>query len=93
MAASATFTVTDARAPRHAVSKNVADIASGVAARAASNTPRRTGRMAASWRTVPGQDHGTTLVINTAEYARFVEYGTRHMRASAPLGRALAGAR
>jgi hypothetical protein len=29
-------------------------------------------------------------VINTAPHARFVEYGTRHMPARAPLGRAAA---
>jgi hypothetical protein len=46
--------------------------------------------MAAGWHTVPGQDPGTTLVVNTTPYARYVEYGTRHMRAKAPLGRAAA---
>jgi hypothetical protein len=93
MASSATFTVTNPQAPRLAVSRNIADIAGQVAASAASNTPQRTGRMARSWRTVPGREPGTTLVVNDTEYARFVEYGTRHMRAAAPLGRAMAGAR
>lgn len=93
MASSAAFTVTDPRAPRLAVARNVAEIAARVAASAAANTPQRTGRMARSWRTVPGRDPGTTLVVNDTPYARFVEYGTRHMRAAAPLGRAMAGVR
>jgi cytidylate kinase len=93
MASSAAFTVTDPQAPRRAVAQNVAEIAAQVAVSAAANTPQRTGRMARSWRTVPGRDPGTALVVNDTEYARFVEYGTRHMRAAAPLGRATAGLR
>ena len=93
MASSAAFTVTDPQAPRRAVAQNIAEIAGQIAATAAANTPQRTGRMARSWRTVPGRDLATTLVVNDTDYARFVEYGTRHMRAAAPLGRAMAGAR
>ena len=86
-----TFKVIDPRAPRKCVQQNVAEAAQRIASAAASNTPRHTGKMAASWETRPGySDPGTTVVINTAPHARFVEYGTRRTRAAAPLGRALA---
>lgn len=91
--ADAEFRVTDPRAPRLCVQPDVAAIAAKVAAGAAANSPRDTGRLAASWRTVPGRDPGTTLVQTDVPYARFVEYGTRHIRAAAPLGRAAAAAR
>jgi hypothetical protein len=86
-----TFTVTDPLAPRKCVQQNVAEAAQRIASAAASNTPRRTGRMASSWVVRPGyNDPGTSVVINTAPYAKFVEYGTRSRPARAPLGRALA---
>jgi hypothetical protein len=91
--ADAEFRVTDPQAPRKCVQPDIAGIAAQVASAAAANTPRDTGRLAASWRTVPGRDPGTTLVQTDVEYARFVEYGTRYMRASAPLGRAAAAVR
>jgi hypothetical protein len=81
----------DHRNARLCVQPDIARAAEELAARAASNTPRLTGRMASSWRTAPGySDPGTTVVTNTVEYARFVEYGTRSQPARAPLGRALA---
>jgi Bacteriophage HK97-gp10, putative tail-component len=88
--AAATFKVTNPRARRYVVAPEVRKIAGTVAARAAANTPHRTGLLAASWHTVPGADPGTTLVTTAVPYARFVEYGTRYMRGAAPLGRALA---
>ena len=91
MADGVVFKIIDPRAPRLAVQQNVAEITTRIASQAASNTPRLTGRMAAGWRVQPGySDPGTSVVINTVEYARFVEYGTRRTRAHAPLGRALA---
>jgi hypothetical protein len=90
--ASVEFRVTDPKAPRLCVQPDVRSAAQRLAARAASNTPRRTGRMAASWEVRPGySDPGTSVVVNTVPYARFVEYGTRRTRAYAPLGRAVAG--
>jgi hypothetical protein len=87
-----TLTTADRRNARLAVQPNIAEIASRVAGRAAAGTPRRTGRMAGSWEVRPGySDPGTSVVVNTAPYARYVEYGTRRTRAYAPLGRALAG--
>ncbi len=86
------FKIIDPRAPRLAVQQNIAETAQQLASRAATNTPRLTGRMAGSWEVRPGySDPGTSVVINTAPYARFVEYGTRTRPAHAPLGRALAG--
>jgi hypothetical protein len=85
------FEVTDPLAPRKACGENVAEIAATIRTQAAANTPRDTGRMAASWETRPGySDPATTVVINTAPHARYVEYGTRKMPAKAPLGRAMA---
>ena len=88
-----TFTTTrqDGRNARLCVQPDIREAAQQLASRAAANTPRATGRMAASWRTAPGySDPATTVVTNDAPYARFVEYGTRRRRAHAPLGRAVA---
>ena len=91
MADGVVFKVIDPRAPRLAVQQNVAEITARIASQAASNTPRLTGRMAAGWEVRPGySDPGTSVVINTVPYARFVEYGTRTRPPRAPLGRALA---
>ena len=90
--ASATFTVEHPRNRRFVIQQDIAEIAGRVA-----STPPRTRRtapaMARGWHTVPGQDPGTTLVVNTVPHARYVEYGTRHMPARAPLGRAAAAGR
>lgn len=91
--ASATFTVEHPRNRRFVIQQDIAEIAGRVASDAAANTPHRTGAMARGWHTVPGQDPGTTLVVNTVPHARYVEYGTRHMPARAPLGRAAAAGR
>ena len=91
MASQVVFRVTDPKAPRLAVQQNIAETAQKIAGAARANTPRLSGLMAASWEVRPGyNDPGTSVVINTAPYARFVEYGTRRTRAYAPLGRALA---
>jgi hypothetical protein len=85
------FEVIDPLAPRKACGENVAEAAAAIRSQAAANTPRDTGLMASSWQTRPGySDPATTVVMNTAPHARYVEYGTRHMRARAPLGRAMA---
>src|SRR5262245_13351139 len=93
MPASARFTVTDPRAPRNAVAPDIRGMTRHLAADAAAATSRRTGRMAAGYRVVPGDDPATSIVVTDVPYARFVEYGTRTMRAEAPLGRAVAAAR
>jgi HK97 gp10 family phage protein len=93
MASSSTFRVTQPEARRLVVERNIHEIAEQLAADAEANTPHETGRLAASYRVEPGREPGTSLVVNDAPYARFVEYGTRYMPAQAPLGRALAEAR
>jgi len=94
VASSSTFTVTDHRAPREAVAPDIKAIAERIAADAAANTPVVTGRLAASYQVVPGdEDPATYLVTNPVPYARFVEYGSVYDRAQAPLGRAMARAR
>lgn len=89
---SSRFQVTDARAPRRACRDGIADIARGVMTDARAGTPVATGRLRGAWRTRTKAD-GDTEVFNETPYARFVEYGTRHMAPRAMLGRAVARAR
>lgn len=88
--ADVTFTVTDWRQRRYAIQQDIAEIGARVAAAAAANSPRQTGRLAGSFTTAPGRDPGTTLIRTSVPYARYLEYGTRRVRAHAMLGRALA---
>lgn len=88
--AAARFTVTNPQAARVEVAPGVRELAKELAAQAAERTPRRTGRMAASWEVVQGDDVATSVVTNTAPYAAYVEYGTAADPAQAPLGRAIA---
>lgn len=87
------FRVTDPRAPREAVAEDIRRDAEQLAADASSRTPVITGRMAGAYHVEQGDDPATQIVTNDVYYARFVEYGTRNMRAEAPLGRAAAAAR
>lgn len=91
--ADAEFYVTSPAAPRWSVRELVQRIALEIAAAAASRTPHDTGTMGASWKVYPGRDPGTAFVVNDTPYARYVEYGTRHQAAAAPLGRSAAEAR
>jgi phage gpG-like protein len=86
------FVVDNWRARRYAIQPNIQEMGAKVAAAASAASPRRTGRLAGSFHTVPGQDPGTVLIVSDVPYARFHEYGTRHIRARAMLGRALAAA-
>jgi hypothetical protein len=87
------FTVTNGAARRLVVQPDIRAIGEALASDASARTPRDTGRMAASYRVLPGRDPGTSIVVNDAPYARYVEYGTRYQPARAPLGRSLATAR
>lgn len=40
-----------------------------------------TGAMKGGWRVVDGDDEHTKEVVNSVEYSKFHEYGTRHMSA------------
>jgi hypothetical protein len=86
------FYVEDRRAPRREAAPGILAEARRLAEDAKRNTPRRTGDMARGWRAAADAS-GNARVINDVPYARFVEYGTRHMAPRAPLGRALANAR
>lgn len=92
MAGSAEFTVFDASAPDRAVAPDVLKAAQAVAADAAAGTPRRTGALAGGW-TVTGDGESGATVSNSVSYGPYVEFGTRHMRGAAMLGRAVAAAR
>lgn len=89
----AEFTVTNPHAKRLAIAPDIHDMAEHLAADAAALTPVDTGRMAAAYDVQQGDDPATSFVVNPTPYARYVEYGTRYMPASAPLGRAAANAR
>lgn len=93
MASRSTFVVLDAEAPRKAVHQDIHNTAVQLAAQAAQNTPVVTGKMQAGWSVEDGDDPGTSVVSNDVLYAHYVEYGTRYMRAEAPLGRAIASGR
>ena len=90
---SATFRVTDPKAIRQAVAPGVRDAADAVMRDARAETPVRTGHLRAGWRLVRGRDVAYQRVTNDVSYARFVEYGTRHMPPAGMLGRAIARAR
>lgn len=95
MAADAEFRVFNFRAMREACGPMMATIAGEIAAAAAAGTPRLSGTLAGSYSTRPGdRDPGTYLVTaGGVGWGKYVEYGTRHRRADAPMGRAVAAAR
>lgn len=83
------FVVTNPDAMFEAVDPGVGAVARELAGAASAGTPRRFGALAAGW-TVNRSGNGRYGVINTVPYGRFVEYGTRHMRAASMMGRAAA---
>lgn len=91
----AVFTVTNPIARRLAVMAMMQAIAGEVLASAAANGPVGvTGLLSGGYSIKPGRDPGTTLItIHAPKYHKYVEYGTRHMAARAPLGRAFAAAK
>jgi hypothetical protein len=86
---SAQFRVTDPKAPRRELDPWTRAMAHRVMRDAQSGTPRRTGTLARGWRVVK-VGNAVYRVANDVPYARFVEYGTRHMAPAAMLGRAVA---
>lgn len=94
MAGDVTYTVLNSSARRHAVAPMMAAIAAEIAGAAAAGTPRLSGALGGSYSVKPGRDPGTTLVESSGVgWGKYIEYGTRHIRAYAPLGRAFAGAK
>jgi HK97 gp10 family phage protein len=90
--AGAAFTVTDPGAIRRVADPGIGDIARRVRDDAAARSPVQTGRLQSSWQVVE-HEPGMRQVINTAPYARFVEYGTKYDAAQPMLGPAVAHAR
>jgi HK97 gp10 family phage protein len=84
--------VEDKSAPRRACRDGLRSIAGSIRDDARAGTPVRSGRLRNGWRVGRGAD-GDPTVVNDVEYARFVEYGTRHMPPAAMLGRATANYR
>ena len=88
------FRVTNPQARRLAVAPAIAAIAAELAGAAAGGVNSRTGTLAGGFSVKAGRDPGTSLAVITApHYHKYVEYGTRKMRAQAPMGRAVAAAR
>lgn len=88
------YKVTNAAARRLAVAPDIARIAEQVRAAAMAGTPRGpTLDLYGGWLLAQGREPATTLIVNDTPYARYVEYGTRNLRAAAMLGRAMASAR
>lgn len=79
--------MTDKGAPKRACRDGLRDIAGAIRDDARAGTPARTGRLRNGWRV--GSRDGDPSVVNDVDYARFVEYGTKHMPPAAMLGRAL----
>jgi hypothetical protein len=87
------FTVTDPRQLEDAVAPMTQQVANDISAQAAINSPRRTGRLAASWRVEAG-DGVSWRVETDVPYAPYVEYGSEHNPVpAAMLGRAVEAAR
>lgn len=84
------FRITDRKAPRREVDRYVRTLANSIMSDARSATPVRTGQLRNAWRTVRSGEFARYRVLNDTEYARFVEYGTRHMAPAAMLGQAVA---
>jgi uncharacterized protein YfaP (DUF2135 family) len=59
------------------VNKTALDIMAGAQARSRVDT----GAMKNGWRVVDGDDEYSKQVVNSVEYSKYHEYGTRHMSA------------
>lgn len=95
------YTVTNASARRLVVSPAIASIAAEIAASAAALTPigppikgHSPGQLAGSYSTKRGRDAGTSLAVAApVGHGKYIEYGSRRIRAIAPMGRAFAAAK
>jgi hypothetical protein len=87
------FRVTDPGAPRRVVDPAIGDITDKLAEDVRARTPVQTGRLQEGWTVERGPAEATRLLVNPVPYARYVEYGTKNMRAEPMLGAAIAEAR
>lgn len=87
------YKVTNRGALGEAVNPIVGQAARDIAAGGGGGSPSGpTGRLRGGWR-IDGPTRGGALVYNEAAHGRYQEYGTRHVRAQAMMGRAVARAR
>lgn len=87
------YEVLDRWGIRNAVADGVAARAAAVAAMAAGGSPRRSGALAGGWTVTPGRFPAVFIVTNDVPWGMYHEYGTKSVRASAMLGRAIASNR
>jgi len=80
------YHVTHPEAPRIAADPGIGHAADAIRDDCAQRSPVDTGRLRASWQVVAHGEPGYREVINTAPYARFVEYGTKYDEAQPMLG-------
>src|SRR5262245_23437928 len=79
------------RAPRLAADPAIAELAGRLGAELAARTPRGpTGELAASWEVRRGRVAAAYLVSNDDPALKYVEYGTKNMRAEPFVGPVLA---
>lgn len=87
------YKVTNRGALGEALNPLVGQAANDIASQAGGGSPSGpTGRLRGGWQVV-GPVRGGALVKNDTDYGRYQEYGTRHVRAQAMMGRAVARAR
>lgn len=80
------------RLPQHEMVVNqLTDIAKVILGIAVANSPVRTGYYASRWQFVVIHEalRAVIRIFNDAEYAKYLEYGTRYMRAQRVLGRSV----
>lgn len=90
--AGCTYQVTNPKAPFLAADPKIRRIANAIRQTVEAESPRDTGLYAGSWE-VTRVRPATYWVSNRTPYGRYVEYGTRHMRARPVLGRVVAAVR
>lgn len=87
------FTVTNPRAPREITSAPMRALAGSIAAAASGGAPVQTGQLRGGFSVTPGNAPGAWLITISVPHFRYQEWGTRHIRPAAMLGRAVAAAR
>ena len=89
---SSEYRVLDPTAPRRAADPIVRKVTQQLTDAITASTPVETGKLRAGWHMVKNSD-SNWVIANDVPYARYVEYGTRHMAARPMMGRNLANAK
>ena len=82
----ATFTVTNRRATREAITPITRRVAEQLLSVAIASTPVDTGSLRGGWRMVPGRAPGAFIIENSVPYGRYIEFGTVDVSARHMLG-------